>query len=115
VPNPGGDPPFAFTGDAIPLDASAVLPLRTDPKRTDYAALPEAQQACDNFNYTYTALLNSLHTTFNGRPDNMASSVGLMESLWDLALILVQFQLDDGTRAGPSFEYQPLNPADIET
>lgn len=112
VPDPGADPPFAFTGPPIDFDAASVLKLKANPKRGDYASTPGAQQACDNFNYTYTTLLNALHDTFNGSPGRMVSAVGLMEALWEQAMILVQFVIDEatGTRAGPSFEYQPTNP-----
>jgi hypothetical protein len=108
------DPPTAsgnnwdYVGPAITLDTDAVLPLKPNPKRSDYSGNKPALDALDLFNYTYTTLLKSLHSTFNGRPGDLVSAVGLMESLWEQALGLALIQLHDGTRAGPTFDYQPV-------
>jgi hypothetical protein len=109
-PPPGGKP-YAYTGDPIPFDATAVLPLKENPKRTDYPDGSQAQRICDGFNYTYTTMLKSLHSTFNGQPGNLGAAVGLMESMWEQALHLVQLESGDGsTRAGPTFDWQPVIP-----
>jgi rubrerythrin len=111
---PTGEPPpakpFAFTGDPIPFDPAGVYPLVSDPRAAHYPAGSPARTACNSFNYTYTALLRSLHATFNGAPSMLGSAVGLMMSLQDQASALVTVPLGDGTNAGPSFEYQPVNP-----
>jgi hypothetical protein len=107
-PPPGGKP-YVYTGDPIPFDPNAVLPLKENPKRTDYADGSQARRICDGFNYTYTTLLKSLHSTFNGQPAGLGAAVGLMESMWEQALHLVQLESGDGkTRAGPTFEWQPV-------
>jgi hypothetical protein len=109
-PPPGGKP-YAYTGAPIPFDQPAVLPLKENPKRTDYPDGSQQQRICDGFNYTYTTLLKSLHATFNGQPGDLGAAVGLMESLWEQALHLIQLESGDGsTRAGPSFEWQPVIP-----
>jgi hypothetical protein len=54
--------------------------------------------------------LKSLHATFNGQPGQLVSAIGLMESLKEQAMNMMEIELGDGTNAGPSFEYQPVNP-----
>lgn len=108
-PPPGGKP-YAYTGDPIPFDASAVLPLKPNPKRIGYDEGSQQRRACDSFNYTYTTLLKSLHSTFNGQPGELGAAIGLMESMWEQALSLIQLEAGGGKRAGPTFEWQPINP-----
>jgi hypothetical protein len=109
-PTPSGNN-WDYVGPPVTLDPGAVLPLKANPKRSDYGGNQPALDALDNFNYTYTTLLKSLHSTFNGRPGDLISAIGLMESLWEQALALALIELPDGTRAGPTFDYQPVNPA----
>jgi hypothetical protein len=112
-PNPEPKDLYSFTGPDIPFDASAVLPLVPNPSRADYRAGSQQLQACDSFNYTYTTLLKSLHDTFNGHPDRLGPAVGIMESMWEQALYMIQLDSGngDGKRCGPSFQYQPVNPS----
>ena len=98
-----GDPP-------IPFDPTGVWPVIDNPKAASYPPGSTARRACDTFNYTYTSLLKSLHAVFNGRPERLDASIGLMESLKQQAGVLIEISLADGTHAGPSFEWQPVNP-----
>jgi hypothetical protein len=104
---PGG---FSYSGPSIPFDPGSVWPAVLNPKAANYPAGSIAQNACLNFNYGYTSLLKSLHATFGGQPGQLASAIGLMESLKEQAMNMMEIQLGDGTTAGPSFEYQPVNP-----
>lgn len=109
VPTP--EPPgFAYSGDPIPFDPSGVWPVVPDPHVDRYPPGSAARYANDTFNYTYTSLLRSLHATFNGRPDQFDSSVGLMESLKQQAISIMSIDIGGGATAGPSFEYQSVNP-----
>jgi hypothetical protein len=111
---PTGNPPpddFAYAGDPIPFDKDGVYPLVVNPKAAHYPAGSAARTACNTFNYTYTALLRSLHATFNGSPQLLGQAIGAMFSLLDQVRALMAVSLGDGTNAGPSFEYQPVNPA----
>jgi hypothetical protein len=97
---------FAFTGEPIPFDPDGVWPMMDDP---DVALLPPGSRArilSDQFAETYQALLNGLHRTFNGDPDYLGQTIGLMYSLEVAALQLVQTSsgLKEGTTAGPSFQ-----------
>ena len=126
VPNPdaGPDTPpdqrWSFTGPEIPFDPAAILPLVSDPKINDpskpptYAEGTTARRLCDTFNYTYTSLLKALHDSFTGKPGNLPAAIGLMWSLEPQFIEMAQLPADpshqDGSRAAPSFEYQPINP-----
>jgi rubrerythrin len=95
---------YIYAGDPISVDPSDVLPLRRNPKVSDFP--PEAREQADEFNRAYTDTLRALHDGFNGRPQSIAHAIELMRvDLTPLALALVQMPLPDGTRAGPTFEY----------
>lgn len=102
---------YAYTGPEIPFDPTGVQPARTNPTEATLPVppgVPNPQLACQMFNYTYTGLLKSLHTTFNGDPSAIEPAIGLMESLKEQAIALMAIALGDGTNAGPSFEYTPV-------
>lgn len=108
VADPSAPNGYSYSGAPITLDPAGILPVVTDP-----APYPEgsvARHLDDSFNYTYTAMLRSLHDTFNGHPDRLGAAVGLMESCKQQALALMQVDLGDGTVAGPAFRFQPTNP-----
>jgi rubrerythrin len=101
---------YVYGPPPIPFDPDGILPVIENPKAVNYPARSRARYACDTFNYTYTSLLKTLHLTFNGIPSQLGSAIGLMESLQQQARDLMEIDLDDSTKAGPSFEYQPINP-----
>jgi hypothetical protein len=119
-PDTPSDQRWTFTGPPIPFDPAGVLPLISDPKVNDPSAPPTyaegttARRLCDTFNYTYTSLLKALHDVFNGKPETLPETIGLMWSLEQQFVEMAQFPADpsqpDGPRAAPSFEYQPINP-----
>lgn len=109
-PNPKPEDLYFYGDPRIPFDKDGVYPTKKNPKASDYKVGTQARYACDNFNYTYTTLLKCLHATFNGNPAQLNDAIGLMESLKEQAVTLMAIKLDDGTTAGPSFEYQPVNP-----
>jgi rubrerythrin len=116
IPNPQAPPgtpddqKYIYGGDPIPFDQNGVQPVIENPKASTYPASSQARYACDTFNYTYTSLLKTLHAAFNGSPKKLRDAIGLMESLKEQAMNLMDIDLGDGTKAGPSFAYQPVNP-----
>ena len=67
VPAPGKTPPWAYAGAAVKFDPSGVYAVPANPGLPPgYAAGSMQAFANDNFNYTYTNLLQSLHALFNG-------------------------------------------------
>jgi hypothetical protein len=110
---PPGTPPdklYKYDGPPIPFDPKGVLPVIGDPKQSKYPLGTQAHYLNDNFNYVYTSLLKSLHRTFNGQPNRLNSAIPIMHSLRELAMEMMTVPLSDGVNAGPSFEYQPVNP-----
>lgn len=115
-PNPDagpGTPPdrrFLYDGDPVPFDPTGVRPVPASPTAASYPAGSAARHACDTFNYTYTSLLKSLHTAFNGQPDTLRSAIGLMFSMRQQALDMMS-GTNLAAAVGPSFEYQPTLPS----
>ena len=115
IPNPNApsnapdDQKYIYGGAPIPFDPNGVLPVIENPTASTYPAASQARYACDTFNYTYTSLLKTLHVTFNGSPDRLGNAIGLMESLKEQARSLMDIDLGNGKKAGPSFAYQPVN------
>lgn len=98
---------YTFGKPEIPFDDSKVPNMWPNPKMTDY---PENTQAYVNsrlFNANYTALLNSLHLTFNGKPEQINTAMGIMFSLrlYALKLLAIPHPNHPGYVCGPSFEY----------
>jgi hypothetical protein len=108
-PKPG-EPDYAYAGAPIHLHPAGIWPAVPDPHRGLYPKGSAVAHANDTFNYTYTALLKTLHATFNGHPDQFGTSVGVMESMKEQALALMSMEIMKDLTAGPTFEYQPLNP-----
>jgi len=107
-PRPG-EPEFVYGGDPIPFDPKGVTPLVTNPKASHYPAGSQAADTNNNFNFTYTSMLKSLHHVFNGQPDRIAPAVQLMESMKLQVRYLTTIEVSKGLYAGPSFQYRPVN------
>ena len=107
-PRPG-EPAFVYGGEPIPFNPQGVTPLVTNPAASQYPAGSQASDTNNNFNFTYTSMLKSLHQVFNGQPDRIAPAVQLMESMRLQARYLMTIEVSDGLYAGPSFEYRPVN------
>jgi len=117
IPNPNARPDappdqqYVYGGELIALDPAGILPVPTDPTIATYPEGSPARNACITFNYTYTNLLKSLHTTLNGKPDNLDASIGLMMSLRQQAIGMMTGTTTAATATGPTFEWQPTNEA----
>ena len=108
-PDTPPDQRYRYDGRPIPFDVKGVVPVVDDPKAAKYPATTQAHYLNDNFNYTYTNLLRSLHLTFNGQPGRLDSAIAIMHSMRELAMAMMEVPLEDGVHAGPSFEYRPVN------
>ena len=118
VRNPHGHSPddeYTFSGAPVPFDPTGVHPIPDDPALVAYTG----QQAFENatFNYTYTSLLKALHLMVNGEntQDQFNRAIGLMMSLKGQARAMTAGLPDPDPApvnfVGPSFEYQPVEPA----
>jgi hypothetical protein len=108
VKDPSDPLGFSYSGAPIGLDPAGVWNMVSDPKAAQYKPGSRARMLADQFNRTYTALLNSLHGTFNGYPATLDSAMGLMFELNIVGGQLVE-TVDEvtGRQAAPSFEYAP--------
>jgi hypothetical protein len=110
IPNPAakpGEPDYAYGGDPIAFNPCGVWPVVTNPSASLYPPGSHLASLNNTFNYTYTALLKSLHLVFNGQPDRLGPAIGLMESLKEQALVMMSTEVVPGQTAGPTFTYQP--------
>ena len=99
---------WSYSGN--PLVAAGPIANVKVKKAAQLRAGSAERHALDNFNYTYTSLLKGLHQLFNGSPQNFSRTLGAMMSLRQQALDML-FGTNLHEPIGPSFEYQPVNPA----
>lgn len=111
IPAPPPDN-YVYDGAPVPFDESGVYAVPTNPTSAGYTN-PAQRFACENFNYTYTSLLNALNALFNGQntQDQFNVAIGLMMSLKGQARGMISGIPNPALVTGPSFEYQPVNPA----
>lgn len=106
----GDTPQSGPTGEPIATDPGGVLPMRANPRTTDYPEGSPVRLAQEEFNNTYCLLLYLLEDTFNGNPAQMRDAVGAMYALKSQAQALMKMPSGDGrTTAGPTFEFVPLD------
>jgi hypothetical protein len=108
---PGG---YSYSGAPVPFDPAGVYQLPVNPG-VPPGYKPGSVQAFanNNFNYTYTSLLNSLHILFNGdtSPQRMNEAIGLMMSLKGQAKAMMAGIPDNKVLTGPTFQYLPVLPS----
>lgn len=97
----------SYTGPAIPLDPNDVYPLFPNTKTAMLPAGSEELKQMNEFNASYYSLLAGLHHTFNGHPEMLNNTIGVMYDLKLTAqkLCATPFPGKDGYTIGPSFEF----------
>ncbi len=97
---------YSFSGDPITFDPANVYPIYPNTKAAMFAEGTEERRRVDDFNDTYTSLLKGLHDTFNGKPDHINATIGLMYDIKLQAerLCGTPFPGKKGYNIGPSFE-----------
>ncbi|MEE3624464.1 ferritin-like protein [Nitrospirillum sp. BR 11752] len=105
---------YSFTGAPVPFEPEGVIQFVENSHLSDYAPDTLAYSGVAQANYTYTSLLNALHTTFNGEPNKLRASLGLMFELRLVVLEKVVNQPADGSAptgdtlyAAPAFQFAP--------
>jgi Ferritin-like len=114
VKAPGTEQGFAYIGAPVQFDPASVYAAPRNPASPPGYPAGSAQAfANDNFNYTYTSLLLALHGLFNGQVsrDQFNRAIGLMMSLEGQAKAMMSGIPNPAVITGPSFQYQPVNPA----
>ncbi|WP_231748909.1 MULTISPECIES: ferritin-like protein [Burkholderia] len=109
---------YSYSGDSIVFDPSGVYDVPGNPKVADYPSGSAQRRACNNFNYTYTSLLKTLHALFNGQTpgDRFNAVIGLMMSLKAQATAMMSGIPNPAAKPlpAPSFEYQPVDPGSAQ-
>jgi len=90
VPDSSAPNGFSYSGPAIPFDPNGVFPMVMNPAQVTLPAGSMVAQMADQFDATYSSLLNALNGTFNGAPENLNVAMGLMYSLRVQAQDLMQ-------------------------
>lgn len=98
---------WAFAGAEIPFPET--YPVVDNPTAEAFPEPSQQRALAVQFNSAYHRLLRSLHRTFNGEPDQLDAALGLMYALRVIALDLYKLPSgrDDGTVAGPPFQFLP--------
>lgn len=100
---------WSYSGAPIELDMDGVFPLKANAKAEDYPAGSAARRYADQTNYTYSALLNCLHETFNGEPQKLDQAMGIMYELRLSVQKMVTIDLGNGEHAAPPFQFVTTN------
>lgn len=100
---------YAYDGAAIPFDPATVYNIFPNTKASMLAEGTNERRFVDDFNAAYSRLLNGLHVTFNGQPDFLDRTLGLMYDvkLQGERLCATPFPGKEGITIGPPFEYVP--------
>jgi len=102
----GDTPRSGPTGEPISIDWDAILPMKPNPRVSDYLPGNPVRVAQEEFNRSYCRLLQFLEQAFTGSPRTLEKAIGTMYSLKSQAQALMQMQINDGfATAGPTFEY----------
>lgn len=110
VKDPSNPKGYSYSGELIPLEENNIWNLPENSKAKNYQPGTKARRLVDQFNYTYTSLLNGLHKTFNGEPSYLNTVMGLMFELKLQAQEMVEITDPySNQQVAPSFEYQPNN------
>ncbi|MDW3196005.1 MAG: ferritin-like protein [Cytophagales bacterium] len=112
VPDKDAKYGYAFRGPDIPFNPENVWPIFPDTKAHMLPAGSFERKKVDEFNASYASLLNGLHVTFNGNPDQLKLTIGIM---FDLTLSAEKLcatpfpkaagKKYEGYHIGPSFEF----------
>jgi hypothetical protein len=97
---------WVFEGAPIRFDRDGVYPMVDDPDAYQFAVGSVARREAELSNEMYTNLLTSLNLVFNGHPEGLSDTVGLMFSLEVQAKKLFDLPSAPGasTVVGPAFQ-----------
>ena len=108
VKDPSVPEGYSYSGDSILLDADGIWNFVENSKASLYEPGTKARRLVDQFNFSYTNLLNALHDTLNGQPQRLNAAMGLMYELKLQAQLMAETEYR-GKQVAPSFEYATVN------
>lgn len=101
---------YSYSGECIRLDAGGIWDLVENSKADMYEPGTRARRLANQFNFSYTSLLNVLHAAFNGQPSHIDRALGLMYSLRLQAQKMAEVvDAKSGKHVAPPFEYAAVN------
>ena len=105
-PAPGEPEHYAWGDPAIGLADNGVWPMVANPPDVALPARSEVARVSDQFDATYTALIDELQRTFDGSPAALGSALAQMHALRIEAARLMALEVPrGGGTAGPRFLY----------
>ena len=105
-PVPSEPEGYAWGGPAIGLDDDGVWPMIDNPPLVPLPDSSPVARASDQFDATFTAMLNDLQRTFDGEPHILGSALAQMHALRLEAQRLMPMEVPGTDRtAGPRFLY----------
>lgn len=102
------DPEKPPTGHVLPVDYSAVYPIKHNARNKDYPDGSKASILNDAFNRRYTMMLRQLGEAVNGTPNSLYTAImNGMHGMTSIAreLMETEITLGGGETACPSFEW----------
>ncbi len=102
---PSGEP----SGDVLPVDYTAVYPIKVDARSPDYAAGSPLARMNIAFNLQYTRMLKQLEEALNGSPKILYTAImNGMHGLGEMGIQMMSTAIDgdqDGLHGCPTFEW----------
>lgn len=96
---------YSFSGEAVPLNEEDIYNLTQNAKASDFDEGSYARRYADQTNVIYSALLNSLHNTFNGEPQKLDEAMGIMYEFRLSVQKLVTIDVGNGFCGAPPFQF----------
>ncbi|MGK7923776.1 MAG: ferritin-like protein, partial [Spirulina sp.] len=96
---------YSFSGAEIVFDPEGVYPMTDNPNTQSLPSGSGARLLSEQFNESYSHMLNVLHDVFNGQPDRMSDVISMMFSLSVLGRKVMETQIPGTSEtAGMSFQ-----------
>lgn len=100
---PNDDPAKPPTGEPLPVDYTAVYPIKVNPKPSDYTDSPLAKLN-DTFNARYTMMIAELEQALTGQPKVLYTAImNGMHGLTSVAASMMSTPIDDDHTGCPTF------------
>jgi hypothetical protein len=97
------------SGETFPVDYTAVYPIKSNPRQTDYAEGSRLSVLNQEFNEQYSRMVGQLETAFNGTPFALYDAIiDGMRVLAPIAVEMMSTPIDNdpqGRHGAPSFEW----------
>jgi Ferritin-like len=106
VKDPSAPEGYSYSGAPIAFDPSGVFPMVDNPTQVVLPAGSLVSRLANQFDQTYTALLNALQATVDGDPSQLGAAIGLMYALRIEAQQLMATPIPGGRgNAGPRWQF----------